>query len=282
MCSGGMRLFSLCACVLVQVVNETLPALHALKAKGLVRHVGFSCLPLPLIKRVVEKAKPGTCCTAPPHCTLSDTVSHLFLFFGVFPCGLCGFPCTFYREPLPCIIEGTPLTWFSYVWLPMKIVQQCSTLLSASQVFLPQCNCSFPPKDPTYSHLHSSLILKFEGVNGFSRDAILLPTEQLQFFHVPPPLPVTIHAGDVDVVLSYCHNSLNDSSLLDLIPSLGDIGLISASPMSMGLLTPQVCDPSHARQHLTQMRACPHTNLTPTCILLNPRGSWLHSAAPMP
>uniref|UniRef100_A0A7S0WRT9 NADP-dependent oxidoreductase domain-containing protein n=1 Tax=Chlamydomonas leiostraca TaxID=1034604 RepID=A0A7S0WRT9_9CHLO len=86
-----------------QVVSEALPALHALKARGLVKHVGFSCLPLALIKRVVQRCQPG----------------------------------------------------------------------------------------------------------------------------------------DIDVVLSYCHNSLNDSSLLDLLPSLGDIGLISASPMSMGLLTPQ-------------------------------------------
>mmetsp|Transcript_34547 Transcript_34547/g.88384 ORF Transcript_34547/g.88384 Transcript_34547/m.88384 type:complete len:364 (-) Transcript_34547:263-1354(-) len=47
--------------------------------------------------------------------------------------------------------------------------------------------------------------------------------------------------GTVDVVLSYCHYSLNDQSMLDLLPYLKErnIGVINASPLSMGLLTPQ-------------------------------------------
>ncbi|MEM7230655.1 MAG: aldo/keto reductase [Planctomycetota bacterium] len=42
-----------------------------------------------------------------------------------------------------------------------------------------------------------------------------------------------------DTVLSYCRYSLNDTSLADLIPELKelDLGIISASPLSMGLLT---------------------------------------------
>lgn len=48
-----------------------------------------------------------------------------------------------------------------------------------------------------------------------------------------------VPAGTVDVVLSYCHNSLNDQTLIDLIPYLKEkgVGIISASPLSMGLLT---------------------------------------------
>ncbi|WP_020616129.1 aldo/keto reductase [Paenibacillus daejeonensis] len=44
---------------------------------------------------------------------------------------------------------------------------------------------------------------------------------------------------DVDVILSYCHYSLNDSTLLDLVPLLEarQIGLMNASPLSMGLLS---------------------------------------------
>jgi aryl-alcohol dehydrogenase-like predicted oxidoreductase len=44
---------------------------------------------------------------------------------------------------------------------------------------------------------------------------------------------------DVDVILSYCHYSLNDTSLLDLLPMLEErgIGLVNASPLSMGLLS---------------------------------------------
>lgn len=45
--------------------------------------------------------------------------------------------------------------------------------------------------------------------------------------------------ADVDTVLSYCHYSLNDTSFETLIPELQEkqIGIISASPFSMGLLT---------------------------------------------
>ncbi|KAL1534454.1 L-galactose 1-dehydrogenase [Salvia divinorum] len=45
--------------------------------------------------------------------------------------------------------------------------------------------------------------------------------------------------GTVDVILSYCHHGINDSTLEDLIPYLKSkgVGIISASPLSMGLLT---------------------------------------------
>lgn len=44
---------------------------------------------------------------------------------------------------------------------------------------------------------------------------------------------------DVDAILSYCHYSLNDTSLLGLLPLLNEkgIGLVNASPLSMGLLS---------------------------------------------
>ncbi|MBD0378701.1 aldo/keto reductase [Paenibacillus sedimenti] len=56
------------------------------------------------------------------------------------------------------------------------------------------------------------------------------------------PLPLfekTIAHTELDAVLSYCHYTLNDTSLLDLLPLLErhHIGLINASPLSMGLLS---------------------------------------------
>lgn len=44
---------------------------------------------------------------------------------------------------------------------------------------------------------------------------------------------------DLDLILSYCHYSLNDQTLLDLIPFLREkkVDLINASPLSMGLLS---------------------------------------------
>ncbi|MFC3804322.1 aldo/keto reductase [Cohnella sp. GCM10012308] len=43
---------------------------------------------------------------------------------------------------------------------------------------------------------------------------------------------------DVDCIISYCHYSLNDTSLSGLLPRLEEngIGLVNASPLSMGLL----------------------------------------------
>jgi len=46
---------------------------------------------------------------------------------------------------------------------------------------------------------------------------------------------------DLDAILSYCHYSLNDSALTDLIPYLREreVGIINASPLSMRLLSDQ-------------------------------------------
>lgn len=43
------------------------------------------------------------------------------------------------------------------------------------------------------------------------------------------------------MVLSYCHHHLGDSTLEDLIPYLKEkkVGIINASPLCMGLFTPQ-------------------------------------------
>jgi len=51
-----------------------------------------------------------------------------------------------------------------------------------------------------------------------------------------------VPVGTVDVVLSYCHHNLSDSTLeTDLIPYLKEkkVGIINASPLCMGLFTPQ-------------------------------------------
>lgn len=43
----------------------------------------------------------------------------------------------------------------------------------------------------------------------------------------------------VDVILSYCHYGINDTTLEDLMPYLKSkgVGVISASPLATGLLT---------------------------------------------
>ncbi|KAL3138750.1 hypothetical protein ABBQ32_005595 [Trebouxia sp. C0010 RCD-2024] len=61
------------------------------------------------------------------------------------------------------------------------------------------------------------------------------------------PLPIfknvlhRLQKGTVDLILAYCHNSLNDNSLQEWVPYLKqqEVAIISASPLSMGLLTPK-------------------------------------------
>ncbi len=61
-----------------------------------------------------------------------------------------------------------------------------------------------------------------------------------------------VPAGTVDTVLSYCHYSLNDQTLADMIPYLKEknAGIINASALSMGLLTDQA-SPGLAVYHHT-------------------------------
>jgi aryl-alcohol dehydrogenase-like predicted oxidoreductase len=51
--------------------------------------------------------------------------------------------------------------------------------------------------------------------------------------------PRVLEQTPVDTVLSYCHYTLNDSSLAELLPYLQQkgVGIINASPLAMGLLT---------------------------------------------
>lgn len=75
--------------------------------------------------------------------------------------------------------------------------------------------------------------------------------------------PEVLAQTDLDVILSYCHNSLNDDSLLDLLPELEErgVGVIGASPLSMGLLTdgePPVWHPAPPALKEAATRAAEH------------------------
>lgn len=68
--------------------------------------------------------------------------------------------------------------------------------------------------------------IRYIGITGLPLDVFTYVLDR-----VPP--------GSVDVILSYCHYSINDTSLEDLLPYLKSkgVGVIAASPLSMGLLT---------------------------------------------
>ena len=56
-----------------------------------------------------------------------------------------------------------------------------------------------------------------------------------------------IARAEVDTILSYCHYSLHDTTLQELLPFFDEhgIGIISAAPLSMGLLTARGAPPWH-------------------------------------
>lgn len=76
---------------------------------------------------------------------------------------------------------------------------------------------------PALHELKKQGKIRFSGISGLP-----LP----MFKHVLPQI-------EVDAILSYCHYSLNDTSLLELLPLLQErgVGLVNASPLSMGLLS---------------------------------------------
>ncbi|CAH8384575.1 unnamed protein product [Eruca vesicaria subsp. sativa] len=69
---------------------------------------------------------------------------------------------------------------------------------------------------------------KFIGITGLPLNIFTYVLDR-----VPP--------GTVDVILSYCHYGMNDTTLFDLLPYLKSkgVGVISAAPLAMGLLTEQ-------------------------------------------
>ena len=79
---------------------------------------------------------------------------------------------------------------------------------------------------PALQVLKSQGVVRFIGITGLPLSA---------FHYVLDRVP----QGTVDVILSYCHNSLNDSSLIQDLSYFEEkgVGVINASPLSMGLLT---------------------------------------------
>ncbi|KAL9244766.1 hypothetical protein vseg_018497 [Gypsophila vaccaria] len=79
---------------------------------------------------------------------------------------------------------------------------------------------------PALQKIKESGKTRFIGITGLPLDVYTYVLDR-----VPP--------GTIDVILSYCHFCINDSTLEDLIPYLKSkgVGIINASPLSMGLHT---------------------------------------------
>lgn len=94
-------------------------------------------------------------------------------------------------------------------------------------------------------YLHDIEFAAFDEVieGGFPALDTLKQSGKIRYFGVSGlPLSVfekSLAVKELDSVLSYCHYSLNDTSLLDVVPLLEQhrIGLVNASPLSMGLLS---------------------------------------------
>jgi len=97
---------------------------------------------------------------------------------------------------------------------------------------------------PTLRKLKEDGLVRHLGVTGLPIKALRTVTSQT----------------DVDMILSYCHYCLNDSSLAQYIPELKakNIGVVNASPLAMGLLTlsgPQDWHPAPAELKATCKKA---------------------------
>lgn len=110
--------------------------------------------------------------------------------------------------------------------------------------------------------LHDMEFVAFEQVieQGIPALQQLKKDGKIRFFGVSGlPLQIferTLAVVDVDVVLSYCHYSLNDTSLLSCLPLFQEkqVGLINASPLSMGLLSDGIPPAWHPASQ--QIRDC--------------------------
>ncbi|WZZ09540.1 hypothetical protein YC2023_095461 [Brassica napus] len=81
---------------------------------------------------------------------------------------------------------------------------------------------------PTLQKLKEEGEIRFIGITGLPFNIFTYVLDR-----VPP--------RTIDVILSYCHYSINDSTLLDMLPYFKSkgVGVITASPLSMGLFTEQ-------------------------------------------
>lgn len=79
---------------------------------------------------------------------------------------------------------------------------------------------------PALKEIKASGKARFIGITG-------LPLEKIMYIANRVP------DGTIESILSFCHYTLNDNSLVDFIPALQEkkIGIINASPLSMGLLS---------------------------------------------
>lgn len=119
--------------------------------------------------------------------------------------------------------------WLSWSGAKSRLLPRCPdltvllTFLSCSLVCVLQI---VNETIPALKKIKESGKTRFIGITG-------LPLEV--YTYVLDRVPIET----IDVVLSYCHYCINDSTLEDLIPYLKSkgVGVINASPLSMGLHT---------------------------------------------
>lgn len=146
-------------------------------------------------------------------------------------------------------ITGLPLPIYK------KVLDRCPPFLVHLCIYCLQCFNPPPPPDPLppwqCDPFNHNYLLRLMSLTEWHCWFCVLQKICCQTFgsrlprtEIKDPCCVArrLPNGTVDVILAYCHNSINDDSLQGLVPYLKEqgVGIISASPMSMGLLTTKV------------------------------------------
>ena len=112
-----------------------------------------------------------------------------------------------------------------------------------------QCCLEFDNLSPVSIVIYKRLIVKRRSLHAPHHSAFLAfvmapvpPSESVRLLILMRDFTNMLVAGSVDVVLSWCHCTLVDSTLLAKMPEFESqgLGVISASPLAMGLLTQKV------------------------------------------